>query len=112
MGDLAPAFAEEIQKAIENFEWHPGASREKSNDFHLPPDIEHEIKRQAHKHGLDTSDILLDILRLGLAALSSGHSFNQAMAKIQSAIARRAQEKYELEHPTRSDRKRPRSKIA
>jgi len=116
MMQLAPAFAEEIDAELRKYEWHPRAAPAAapavaSDELHeLPPDIGEKIERLAKKHGLDTSVIILESLRVGLAALSRESSPDwKTLVKRQADIARRV---YDREQPAEPGRKRPRSKIA
>jgi transcriptional regulator with XRE-family HTH domain len=109
MAKLAPAFGEEIDRELRSYEWHERPVAER--DLHeLPGDISEKVERLAKKQGLDTSVILIQALRTGLAALSRDSSPDlKALVKRQVDIARRVEDR---EHPADSSRKRPRSKIA
>jgi transcriptional regulator with XRE-family HTH domain len=109
MAELAPALAPEIGEVLKSYEWHERPIAER--DLHeLPGDISGEVQRLAKKHGLDTSVILLQALRTGLAALSRDSSPAwKTLVKRQADIARRVEDR---EHPAESSRKHRRSKVA
>ncbi|MBZ5702137.1 MAG: helix-turn-helix transcriptional regulator [Acidobacteriia bacterium] len=112
MAGLAPAFAREIDVELRNYEWHRKAAPASAPDelHELPPDIGKEIQRLAGKHELDTSVIILQALRTGLAALSRDSSPDwKTLVKRQADIARKV---HDREHPAEPGRKHPRSKIA
>jgi transcriptional regulator with XRE-family HTH domain len=108
--NIAPVeFVEQLRRAVpESF--RKAIERTGSELHELPPDINEALERLAKKHGLDTSVILLQALRTGLAALSRDASPDwKTLVKRQANIARRVEDR---EHPADSSRKHRRSKVA
>lgn len=113
MAGLAPDVALDIQVELEAYEWHRMRARSETlSELELPTDIAETVQRLVKKHELDTSVILLEALRTGLAALSRDSSADlKALVKRQADISRRVENR---EHPSvpESSRKRRRSKVA
>jgi transcriptional regulator with XRE-family HTH domain len=114
-GLATPDLARRFREAAASYSAHPGKRRredpvrEFSSD-ELPADIAEKVQRLAKKRGLDTSVILLQALRTGLAALSRDSSPAwKTLVKRQADIARRVEDR---EHPAESSRKHRRSKVA